>query len=298
MNVPATAADVPVDAVAAAAGLTVTRATEEEWREIVAWAASENWNPGDGDLTPFHGADPDGYFLGRVDGAAATAISIVRYDPGYAFLGFYLVRPDLRGRGLGLATWRAAYPHAAGATVGLDAVPAQEATYRRSGFTAAHRTLRYGGCPRPGATPAGHAVPVTAALLDAVVAYDRGCFPADRAGFVRAWLTAPGRHARAAVRDGRVTGYGLVRPARDGHRIGPLFADTPEDAAAVFDALTAALPDGATVHLDVPEPSHAAVEFAGSRGLSAGSHTVRMYAGEVPGHRTGAVWAVTSLELG
>ncbi|MEE1813496.1 hypothetical protein PUR59_00305, partial [Streptomyces sp. SP18ES09] len=49
-----------------------------------------------------------------------SAISVVTYDPSYAFLGFYLVRPGLRGLGHGLATWRAALAYAlyfAGAAV-------------------------------------------------------------------------------------------------------------------------------------------------------------------------------------
>lgn len=279
------------------AGLTVGRASEEEWRTVVEWAAEENWNPGEGDLGPFHAADPEGFFLGRVGGEPATAVSVVRYDDRYAFLGFYLVRPDLRGRGLGLATWRAALPHAGAATIGLDGVPAQVGTYRRAGFTEAHRTLRYSGVAAVAGTPAG-VVAVTPELLDAVVAYDRGRFPADRGGFLRRWLTAPGRSAFARVSGGTVTGYGVIRPGREGHRVGPLFADDAAGAAALFDALAATVPAGAEIHLDIPEPALAAAELAASRGLVPGSHTVRMYTGPVPGHRAAATWAVTSLELG
>ncbi len=136
--------------------LAVTAASSEDWHQVAQWAADEDWNPGLGDTACFHPTDPAGFFLGRRAGRTVSAVSIVTYSDAYAFLGYYLVHPDHRGQGLGLATWRAAFPHAGVRTVGLDAVPAQQATYRRAGFTPAHDTIRYAGRPlRPGHTGAG-----------------------------------------------------------------------------------------------------------------------------------------------
>lgn len=281
-----------------AAGLSVSRASLEEWHQVVGWAADEGWNPGDGDVDHFHPVDPSGFFLGRVEGRPVSAVSVVNHSPEYAFLGYYLVHPDLRGSGLGLATWRAAFPHAGGRTVGLDAVPAQEPTYRRSGFTAAYRNLHFTGVPeRRAAVPEG-VVPVTQRFLPAIAAYDRRCFPADRGAFLGGWLTGPGRSGYALLRDGEVAGFGLIRPARDGLRIGPLFAEDAPGAGALLDALTAGLGPDDEVHLDVPEHHEAACALVAERGLRSASHTVRMYHGEVPASRAAAVWAATSLELG
>jgi GNAT superfamily N-acetyltransferase len=280
--------------------LVVSRATLDDWRLMEQWAAHEGWNPGRGDTECFHPTDPAGFFLGRLDGRPVSAVSVVRYSARYAFLGSYLVHPEHRGRGLGLTTWRQAVPHAGERTIGLDAVPAQEATYRRSGFAAAHRTVRYGGraAPDGGPLPAGtRIVPVTPEHAEAVAAYDRECFPADRAAFVGRWATAAGHTARAAVRDGRLTGYGVIRAARDGHRVGPLFADTAEVAAALFDALAGAA-GGAEVFLDVPEHNTAALALAEERKLTPSFETVRMYTGPVPPSRSARVFGVTSLELG
>jgi GNAT superfamily N-acetyltransferase len=280
--------------------LVVSRATLDDWRLMEEWAAEEGWNPGRGDTECFHPTDPAGFFLGRLDGRPVSAVSVVRYSAQYAFLGYYLVHPEHRGRGLGLATWQQAVPHAGERTVGLDAVPAQEATYRRSGFTAAHRTVRFGGRPQSAATrteEGPQTVPVTPDRAEAVAAYDRECFPADRSGFVARWLTAPGHVTRAVLRDGRLTGYGVLRAARDGYRVGPLFADTAEDAEALFDAL-AAQADGAEVAVDVPEHNEAALALVTERKLTPSFETVRMYTGPVPASRTERVFGVTSLELG
>ncbi|GGU61494.1 N-acetyltransferase GCN5 [Streptomyces albospinus] len=278
--------------------LTVTAAPLDLWHDVVQWTADEGWNPGRGDIACFHPTDPDGFFIGRRGDRTLSAVSVVNYSDRYAFLGYYLVAPGHRGEGHGLATWRAAVPHAAARTVGLDAVPAQQATYRRAGFTPAYDTLRYTGRPTPaGATPP-EVVPVSAAHLDAVAAYDRRCFPADRRGFVARWLTADGHTARVFLRDGAVAGYGVIRPARSGHRIGPLFADTPRAAEALFDALTAPLDPADEVTMDIPEPRGAAHALATARGLTPRSHTVRMYTGPVPAVDEERTFGVTSLELG
>ncbi|MEU9486135.1 GNAT family N-acetyltransferase [Streptomyces decoyicus] len=279
--------------------LAVTTASLEDWHQVARWAADEDWNPGLGDTACFHPTDPAGFFLGRRDGRTVSAVSVVTYSDAYAFLGYYLVHPDHRGQGLGLATWRAAFPHVGVRTVGLDAVPAQQATYRRAGFTPAHDTIRYAGHPLRPDTPApAEAVPVMGAHLDAVADYDRRCFPADRRAFVTRWLTAPGHTARVYLRDGAVAGYGVLRPARTGHRIGPLFADTPEAAEALFDTLVASVDRDGEIFLDIPGPRHTAHTLAASRGLAPQSHTVRMYTGPVPPAEWERTFAVTSLELG
>ncbi|MGP3950013.1 GNAT family N-acetyltransferase [Streptomyces sp. 7N604] len=288
----------PTPRPAGTSGLTITGASLDDWHQVAEWAAEEGWNPGSGDVACFHPTDPAGFFIGRLGTQPVSAISIVNHSHEYAFLGYYLVHPDHRRQGLGLATWRAAFPHAGTRTIGLDAVPAQQPTYQRAGFSPAHDTVRYAGRPERSGNPAGAVVPVTSAHLDAIAAYDRQCFPADRRGFLTRWLAAPGRTAYVHLHDGHLAGYGVIRPARDGWRIGPLFADTPQGAETLFDALTAHLGPDDEVGLDVPEPQQAARTLATARGLTPQSHTVRMYTGPVPPTRADRTYGVTSLELG
>ncbi|MCM2390699.1 GNAT family N-acetyltransferase [Streptomyces albipurpureus] len=281
-----------------AARFSVSSATREEWRLVAEWCAAEGWNPGDGDAECFHPTDPAGFFIGRLDGEPVSSISVVNYSDEYAFLGYYVVRPDLRGQGWGLATWRAAFPHAGNRLVGLDAVPAQQDNYQRSGFSPAYGTVRYGGVPQRVDVVDEGVTPITAQDLEAIAEYDRDCFPADRRAFLSRWLTAPGHIAHARWRDGRVTGYGVIRPGRDSHRIGPLFADTAPDAAAVLDGLTAHLGPTDEVAVDMPQTQEAAAALATDRGLTAQFPTVRMYTGPAPQIRADRVFGVTTLELG
>ncbi|MFI8418930.1 GNAT family N-acetyltransferase [Streptomyces sp. NPDC085479] len=280
--------------------LVVARATRAEWELVRAWCAEEGWNPGRADGDAFFAQDPDGFFLGRLDGVPVSAVSVVTYGDAYAFLGFYLVRPELRGQGLGLTTWRAGLAHAGGRTVGLDGVPAQQDNYRRSGFVTAYRTARYvGEVPSPG-RPVSGVVPAESVDPAQLAAYDAACHHAERPRFLSAWLTTPGHRALARVEDGRVTGYGVVRPSQDEARVGPLFADGPADAAALLDALAeAARGFGArAIAVDMPETNPAAARLAEERGLTPTFETARMYTGPVRPVATERVFGVTTLELG
>jgi len=283
------------------AGFTVARASPADWKQVVEWTALEGWNPGRADAACFHVADPAGFFVGRLGGRIVSAISLVTYSPEYAFLGYYLVHPEHRGTGLGLATWTAALPHAGSRTIGLDAVPAQQSTYTRAGFAPAYTNVRYSGRPRPPAAPtappAGALVPVDASHLDAIAAYDRTGFPADRRAFLTAWLTAPDHTARVLLRDGAVAGYGVIRPAHQGRRVGPLFAASPEIAASLVSGL-AARTGAAAVAIDMPDINKPAIAMAERIGLKPSFETARMYTGSDPKVDYAGLFGVTSLELG
>jgi len=78
--------------------LSIRTMRPEEIALAVDWAAAEGSNPGLGDAACFATVDPGGFLIGELDGAPAATISCLDYDARFAFLGFYIVRPDLRGR--------------------------------------------------------------------------------------------------------------------------------------------------------------------------------------------------------
>jgi len=230
-----------------------------------------------------------------------STISVVNYDDQFAFLGCYRVTPEHRGKGLGLATWTRAVTHAQGRTIGLEGVPAQQDTYRNSGFTLAHRTVRYTGrLTAPRAIRTELIVPAADIGGDAIAEFDAGTFPADRPRFLASWMTAPDNHGLALVSKGRLCGFGVIRPAREGARIGPLLAETPTGATMLFDALVAHADahDAPAITIDVPEPNLAARAVAVSRGLAPVSETARMYIGTTRPVATERIFGVATLEAG
>ena len=278
--------------------LTIRVLRPDEIPLAIDWAGGEGWNPGLGDARAFGAVDPGGFLVAELDGAPAAVISVVNYDAAFAFLGFYIVRPDLRGRGIGFALWQAGLAHAGARSIGLDGALAQQANYARQGFAFSHRNIRYRalgeGLHR--GPEAGGCVDLQAVPFEQVAADDARVFPAARPAFLRAWLDTPGHVGRAVIREGRLDGWGVVRPARTGWKIGPLNAEDVQAAEAVLAALIAAA-DG-EVFLDLPEPNAAAVALAERHGFAPVFETARMYRGTVREVALERVYGVTSFELG
>ena len=262
----------------------------------VDWARAEGWNPGLHDAGAFHAVDPHGFLVGLLDGRPVASLSVVRYPGGFGFLGFYIVRPEARGRGYGWRLWQAGLRHLEGCTIGLDGVVAQQENYRKSGFAPAHRNIRFGGAP-PRGTPASPLVDARSVPFDRLAALDAALFPAPRPGFLASWIALPGATALAAPGDGGLRGFGVVRPCHDGFKIGPLYADDPAAARDLVLGLAAAAGDG-PLFLDAPEGNGAAVRLAGELGLTPRFETARMYRGPAPALDTARLFGITSFELG
>jgi GNAT superfamily N-acetyltransferase len=278
-------------------GLRIRSMRPDEISIAVNWAEAEGWNPGLADEACFAAADPDGFLIGELDGAPAATVSCVRYGTSFAFLGFYIVREDLRGRGYGLRIWNAAIALAGARVIGLDGVVAQQENYRKSGFKLAYPNIRYGGTVAPLDAPQTGVVVLTELPLAAVEASDAVVFPAPRTAFWRAWIGSSGHGGRALVRDGELAAWGVIRPCRRGHKIGPLVADNRASAEGVLSALLANAGVG-EIFLDVPSINRDAVALAEDLGLAPVFETARMYTGEIPPLRLERVYGVTSFELG
>lgn len=273
----------------------------------VEWAAAEGWNPGISDAGCFATVDPDGFMGGWLGDRMIASISVINYSPGFAFLGFYIVEAPYRGQGYGYRLWRHAVSHAGERLLGLDGVLTEQDNYRRSGFELAYRNIRYGGGLRANLNIGGAAYAPEIEIVPAdrstpeIVAFDRTVFPAPRDGFLQSWVSAPGHVSRAAYRDKKLIGYGVIRPCRQGYKIAPLFAEDRPAAEALLSSLLAGsgIEDGSgEVFLDVPEPNQAAVVLAQDLGLTPVFETARMYTGRAPAIAIGKIFGVTSFELG
>lgn len=293
------------------------------------WAAREGWNPGLHDAACFAAAESDGFFVGELDGATVAVISAVKYesdgdgDDGagdggdgagggdFGFIGLYIVAPAMRGRGYGLRIWRAAMERLRGCNIGLDGVVAQQENYRKSGFRLAHRNVRYAGVggrssaagaktggKMSGAAGAEAVVELSEVPFAVLAAYDRRMFPAPRAAFLRAWIQQPDSAALGVLSGGELAGYGVLRRCRAGHKIGPLFADTPALAEQLFAALCARAAAGASVYLDIPAPNSQALALARGAGMQPVFETARMYTGAPPALPLDKIFGITTFELG
>jgi len=273
-------------------------ADRSEVELAVAWAAAEGWNPGNHDADCYYAADPNGFLIGYLGDEPVATISAVKYPGDFGFLGFYIVRPEFRGRGYGIRTWNAAMDSLRGCTIGLDGVVGQQENYRRSGFELAFRNIRFEGRGTGDVRAEDGLVPLAAVPFDALLTYDRPFFPGERPQFLQAWVGQPGSTALAVLEAGELAGYGVLRPCRTGYKVGPLYADRPELAERLFAAFRARVPAGQPIFLDVPEVNADAVALAERHGMSRSFETARMYAGGEPPLPRDRLYGITSFEIG
>lgn len=275
---------------------TIRRMTRRDLDRAIDWAAAEGWNPGREDAACFLAADPEGFLVAEAGGRPVASIAAVRMGEGFGFIGLYITIPEARGQGHGMALWRAAMERLRGRCVGLDGVVAQQANYRKSGFRFAWNNARYEAA-RPLLEAAQHRT-APAEFADDLLAYDARHAGAVRPAFLRAWVEAPGHVARVIRgRDGMLCGFGVLRPCREGAKIGPLFAEDAAHARSLLTALAGERPEGKLV-LDVPEDHASAVALAREAGMAKAFETARMYTATPPPMRREGVFGITSFELG
>ncbi|MBN1236715.1 MAG: GNAT family N-acetyltransferase [Methanotrichaceae archaeon] len=279
-------------------GYVVREAARHEIALTVSWANSEGWNPGIHDAGIFYKTDPKGFFVGTFKGKPVASISAVAYNASFGFLGFYIVKPPFRGRGLGTEIWNRGMKYLEGRNIGLDGVLEQQKLYERKGFRPCYRSVRQQGVGIGLMSRAEGIKYLSQVPMEDILAYDDQHFPVPRHVFTKSWIRQPGVIAMGSLNKGELEGYGVLRKCSQGYKIGPLFANDELVADALFCSLCGHAPQGAPVFLDTPEPNSAALRLAKRHHMHPVFETVRMYTGEDPGLPMDRIFGVTSFELG
>ena len=286
--------------------LVIRNMTRPEVDELVAWAAREGWNPGLHDAELFWATDPDAFIAADLAGAMIGGGAITSYQGEFGFMGFFIVRPEFRAKGLGNTLWQARRERLLtrlrpGATIGLDGVFTMQDYYAKGGFVFSHRNIRFRAeVPEAPATPRvddEDIVPLAEVPVSQVLAYDRTCFPAPRLAFLTGWLAQADALALGCRRNGHLSGYGVVRRCREGCKIGPLFADDAQAAGALYGHL-ARFAAGGPLFLDAPENNPDALALLRQHQMREVFGCARMYLGPPPTIAHERVFGVTTFELG
>lgn len=266
---------------------------------IIDWASKEGWNPGLHDADSFFAADPNGFFIGYLDGNPISSLSAVKYGDNFAFLGFYIVHPDYRGQGFGIKIWNHVLEQLGSRNIGLDGVLEQQSNYSKSGFKFAYKNVRYEGKVETNHDRRdSNIVPIERVSLKELLEYDSQVFPASRKVFLQEWVKQPGSIGLAYKEGSILRGYGVIRKYIEGYKVGPLFADNYKIAEILFDLLVKQSGNNFKIVVDVPEVNGLAIELAKSKGMKPVFETARMYSQGEPDILVDKVYGVTSFELG
>ena len=275
----------------------------DELNTAIEWAADEGWNPGLNDADFFWNTDPEGFVKVELNGEMIGSGSIVSYNGEFGFMGFFILKPEYRGRGIGSKFWyyrrdkllKRLKPNAA---IGMDGVFDMQSFYAKGGFKFSHRNIRMEGFNIQSDMQSDIQLFEVSEFSDEeLLKFDRGHFGFDRNKFIIPWLKSDKHYTLGTRKDGRLAGIGTVRKCRKGFKIGPLFADVPEIAEQIFIGLLNKV-NGDYVYLDVPEINIDAMSLAQKYNMSECFGCARMYFGEAPMLPHKNIYGVTTFELG
>lgn len=252
-----------------AEGFTIRVMTEEDIPLGLQLGEMSGWNQLPADWLRIYQYQPDGCFVGMVDGTPVATISTTTYGRELAWIGMMLVHPDYRRRGVATALMRHAvnWLELRGVRcIKLDATPAGATVYEQLGFQREWDFQRYAGTgTAPEGNLNGEKVPFVVPELDATA------FGVDRsARLLRlaedSWV--------AQLEDD----FGMLRPGRLAGYVGPVIARTPQAAEELLIQLLSRA--RGTVFWDVPEPNPQALSIVNRLGFHPVRPLTRMWYGD------------------
>lgn len=272
--------------------------TRQELDLAIDWAKNEGWNPGLYDADAFYAQDPNGFFIGLLDGEPIATISGVKYGASYGFSGFYIVKKEYRGKEYGMKISERVMEYLAGRNVGADGVVENLDKYARAGLKLAHLNARYEGRGSGVSKMSNNVVDLTSLPFEDVAIYDDQVFGVQRRNFLELWINQPKSKAFGFKKNNKLAGYGVIRRCFNGYKIGPLFADDQNIANVLFDALVGQIDQDTPVFIDVPECNVDAVKIATDNNMKKVFSTGRIYSMGQPKFPLEKWYGVTTFELG
>ena len=280
--------------------------------------AKENDCPGELDHISFFAVDKNGFFANQLGDQTIGCIFVLRHTEDLAFIGYYYVDEQYRGKGYGQQMWKKALELASlpeNCNIGLVSSTKKQHIYKRIGFKPCWEVLYLNLVPSEALAILSHkhrssevkVLPASQAKFEDVLKYDAQVYGFSRERFLEKWLSAPNCHAFVALdKEERVTGYTVVRTTLRQHtwRIGSLFADDSTTATGLYHAVfgtVVTVHRSGNVYVEVPhggEVNRQAMELVlNISGKPDGNYVCMYTKGVPPGMMVDKIFAHTATEI-
>jgi GNAT superfamily N-acetyltransferase len=258
------------------------------------------WNQIEADWRRFLAMQPDGCFVGELDGVAVATTAAFIFGP-VAWIAMVLVEVESRRKGVATTLLKHALDfldQQSVKTVRLDATAAGQPVYEKLGFVPEYPLTRYMGTA-PIADSTRGANPQSAIInpqLKEIVAFDHRMTGTPREKMLSQLFKESPEITRVLRREGQLEGYITGRRGANATLIGPCIATPHAGPVLLRDALRSCA--GQPVFVDVPRDNTPAIEIVEKSGLTVQRHFTRMCRGERIKDHVEAIWASSGPEKG
>lgn len=265
--------------------------------------AAAHWNQTAADWQFLLEGEASGFAAAR-NGRVVGTVTTLHYPDGTApevtWIGMMLVDPEFRSLGIGRRLMKQALEGVPkDSIIGLDATAAGQPLYETLGFRETDRIYRltHRLVPRTGETPDSRVRPVKATDLPTLTELDARAFGVQR-GRLLAMLAESPLSAWCFEEDGEIRAFCLGRPGANFHQLGPLVAETEEQALSLVQRALRELAQRSAV-IDVPVGKTGLVEWLVCLGFAREREFARMlHGGAGLSGEAGLLWAIAGPELG
>jgi ribosomal protein S18 acetylase RimI-like enzyme len=259
--------------------------------------AQAGWNQTEADWQRCLALEPDGCFVAEWNGTPAGTTTTCVFGP-VAWVAMVLVRPELRGRGIGKALMEhaLAYLDEQGIeTIRLDATALGQPLYEKLGFIAQFTLDRFEGI-LPDHAPVGAVRPGRSADMGNLLDLDRKTTATDRIKLLEGLISEAPAELRLLERSGQIAGFILTRQGSNALQIGPCIAD--QTAGPLLLADVCSRHAARRVYVDVPATNHGAIRTVRGLGLTVQRPLTRMSWGVLIQENLETLWASSGPEKG
>lgn len=221
------------------AGLSLRRLLPSDLESALQLSTAAGWNQVFGDWESFLRLNPLGCFAMIANGRLVGTATTIDYASQLGWIGMVLVDRRYRRQGIGRTLLCRALEQLADCrSIGLDATKEGEPLYQSLGFQAKERVVRFYRSIQTkqaqSPTSSGGVRPMVSRDLEYINEFDAERFGVSRHSLLVDRLKWCPAEAVVAEEKGRIVGYAMARPGRNGDHIGPLVADSFDCARSLL----------------------------------------------------------------